>query len=230
MSEYLKYVRNLGFYDKPDYKYLRGLFDQILKENGKEDDGDFDWIVHIRAHQENEAKRQKLEREKELKKLEMERKKREKLEKKRKLSAFSSNSLIRKQNATAEVNEVTVSQQSLNNIEESKGQIRKSNTISTINPSTTHTLNNNEINNNRKSISNFSLRKKDKDGKSKTLQSDEALDNNNGKVDRQNINSLNNINTNNTPNLNNNSENVQNPKNKFWSQIFNWKKKSNLNH
>lgn len=83
---YLKYVRGLGFHDKPDYNFLRNLFDQILSDMGQEDDGDFDWIAPIRLHQEQKAKKQKMEREKEMKRVEMEKKKRETHEKKRKLS------------------------------------------------------------------------------------------------------------------------------------------------
>ncbi|ORX48444.1 hypothetical protein BCR36DRAFT_584357 [Piromyces finnis] len=82
-KDYMNYVRGLGFYDKPDYDYLRGLLDQVLKDMGQEDDGDFDWIACIRLHQEQKAKRQQMEKEKELKRVEIEKRKRDK---KRKLS------------------------------------------------------------------------------------------------------------------------------------------------
>jgi len=93
---YFKYVRLLDFYDKPNYDFLRSLFDDILSNMGQVDDGDFDWIAPIRLHQEQKAKKQRMEREKEMKKVEMGKKykKREKdnHEKKRKLS------LIQQQN------------------------------------------------------------------------------------------------------------------------------------
>ena len=43
-GQYLQYVRELGFEDTPDYDYLRGLFDTILKKEGNTDDGQYDWM------------------------------------------------------------------------------------------------------------------------------------------------------------------------------------------
>jgi len=43
-GQYLQYVRELGFEDTPDYDYLRGLFDTILKKEGNSDDGNYDWM------------------------------------------------------------------------------------------------------------------------------------------------------------------------------------------
>jgi casein kinase 1 len=43
-GQYLQYVRELGFEDTPDYDYLRGLFDNILKKEGNSDDGQYDWM------------------------------------------------------------------------------------------------------------------------------------------------------------------------------------------
>ena len=43
-GQYLQYVRELGFEDAPDYDYLRGLFDTILKKEGNTDDGQYDWM------------------------------------------------------------------------------------------------------------------------------------------------------------------------------------------
>ncbi len=57
---YLNYVRRLGYYDKPHYRFLRELFDDILEDIGEEDDGNFDWIAPIRYHQEQKAKKQKV--------------------------------------------------------------------------------------------------------------------------------------------------------------------------
>ena len=41
--QYLYYCRNLMFEEKPDYKYLRGLFESLMQENEYEYDGQFDW-------------------------------------------------------------------------------------------------------------------------------------------------------------------------------------------
>jgi casein kinase 1 len=43
-GQYLQYVRELGFEDTPDYDYLRGLFDTVLKKDGNTDDGQYDWM------------------------------------------------------------------------------------------------------------------------------------------------------------------------------------------
>jgi serine/threonine protein kinase len=42
---YLRYVRNLGFTETPNYQYLIGLFDKVLENIGEVDDGMFDWIL-----------------------------------------------------------------------------------------------------------------------------------------------------------------------------------------
>lgn len=41
---YLKYTRNLGFTETPNYNYLISLFDKILDSINEVDDGMFDWI------------------------------------------------------------------------------------------------------------------------------------------------------------------------------------------
>lgn len=43
-GQYLQYVRDLGFEENPDYDYLRGLFDGVLKKEGSTDDGQYDWM------------------------------------------------------------------------------------------------------------------------------------------------------------------------------------------
>lgn len=43
-SQYLTYVRNLGFEDTPDYDYLRELFTKALKDAGGVEDGEYDWM------------------------------------------------------------------------------------------------------------------------------------------------------------------------------------------
>jgi len=45
---YLKYVRNLGFTETPNYQYLIGLFDKVLDNINEVDDGMFDWILQGR--------------------------------------------------------------------------------------------------------------------------------------------------------------------------------------
>jgi len=49
---YMNYTRNLNFTEKPDYKYLIGLFDEILESIDETDDGIFDWFIQIQKEQE----------------------------------------------------------------------------------------------------------------------------------------------------------------------------------
>lgn len=42
---YLRYVRNLGFTETPNYEYMRSLFTSVLKKNGCECDWEFDWVI-----------------------------------------------------------------------------------------------------------------------------------------------------------------------------------------
>jgi len=44
---YMNYVRKLGFEETPDYDYLRGLFDKVLKRMGEEEDNVFDWMIKL---------------------------------------------------------------------------------------------------------------------------------------------------------------------------------------
>lgn len=44
LTEYLTYVRNLGFEDTPDYDYLRDLFSQALRSTGEVEDNEYDWM------------------------------------------------------------------------------------------------------------------------------------------------------------------------------------------
>ncbi|ORX87655.1 kinase-like protein [Anaeromyces robustus] len=44
---YMNYVRKLGFEETPDYDYLRGLFDKVLKRMGEEEDNVFDWMLEL---------------------------------------------------------------------------------------------------------------------------------------------------------------------------------------
>jgi hypothetical protein len=43
MNAYLSYVRDLGFYERPDYDFLDNLFGNILRQNGWPPDFVYDW-------------------------------------------------------------------------------------------------------------------------------------------------------------------------------------------
>lgn len=43
MALYLRYVRRLDFFEKPDYNYLRKLFQDLFDRKGYQNDGVFDW-------------------------------------------------------------------------------------------------------------------------------------------------------------------------------------------
>ncbi len=40
---YLRYVRRLDFFEKPDYIYLKKLFQDLFDRKGYVEDGVFDW-------------------------------------------------------------------------------------------------------------------------------------------------------------------------------------------
>ena len=42
-ATYLRYVRQLDFFETPDYNYLRKLFQDLFDRMGYVDDGVFDW-------------------------------------------------------------------------------------------------------------------------------------------------------------------------------------------
>lgn len=44
---FMKYCRELEFEQKPDYDYLRSLFENILKEIGTTNDLHFSWIIDL---------------------------------------------------------------------------------------------------------------------------------------------------------------------------------------
>ncbi|XP_030768154.1 casein kinase I-like isoform X2 [Sitophilus oryzae] len=43
VATYLKYVRNLDFFETPDYDYLRGMFKELFNKKGFPEDGVFEW-------------------------------------------------------------------------------------------------------------------------------------------------------------------------------------------
>jgi len=43
LAMYLRYVRRLDFFEKPDYNHLRKLFQDLFDKKGYENDGVFDW-------------------------------------------------------------------------------------------------------------------------------------------------------------------------------------------
>ena len=43
-AEYVKYTRNLDFEQNPDYTYLKGLFDSVMKAKNYVNDFKFDWL------------------------------------------------------------------------------------------------------------------------------------------------------------------------------------------
>ena len=44
-STYLRYTRQLDFFEMPDYNYARGLFTGLMSANGWQCDWDFDWTA-----------------------------------------------------------------------------------------------------------------------------------------------------------------------------------------
>ena len=54
-KQFMKYVRNLSFEQKPNYKMLRGLFENMFRELNYEDDGKYDWIVRKQSILEKRA-------------------------------------------------------------------------------------------------------------------------------------------------------------------------------
>uniref|UniRef100_A0A4W5MDN4 non-specific serine/threonine protein kinase n=1 Tax=Hucho hucho TaxID=62062 RepID=A0A4W5MDN4_9TELE len=45
MATYLRYVRRLDFFEKPDYDYLRKLFTELFDRNGYVFDYEYDWVA-----------------------------------------------------------------------------------------------------------------------------------------------------------------------------------------
>ena len=57
---YMLYCRELDFEQKPDYNYLRGLFENILKSNGTFNDLHFSWIKDISILKNNKNSENKI--------------------------------------------------------------------------------------------------------------------------------------------------------------------------
>jgi len=43
--DYMNYVRNLSFEAKPDYNYLRRLFEGLMDKHGWTMDFQYDWVI-----------------------------------------------------------------------------------------------------------------------------------------------------------------------------------------
>ena len=44
-ADYMTYCRRLGFEENPDYEYLKGLFQGLMKDMSYEDDGVYEWTL-----------------------------------------------------------------------------------------------------------------------------------------------------------------------------------------
>ena len=58
----MNYIRNLTFDQKPNYKYMRNLFENLFRELQLEDDGQYDWILHKQAILDKRASEEEAER------------------------------------------------------------------------------------------------------------------------------------------------------------------------
>ena len=61
-KQYMRYVRELSFEQKPNYKYLRGLFEGLFRELNYEDDLKYDWVLHKQMILERRAAEEEAER------------------------------------------------------------------------------------------------------------------------------------------------------------------------
>ena len=61
-KQYMKYVRELTFEQRPNYKYLRGLFEGLFRELNFEEDLKYDWITHKQTILERRAAEEEAER------------------------------------------------------------------------------------------------------------------------------------------------------------------------
>jgi|LakMenEpi03Aug12_release.lakeMendotaPanAssembly.Ray.scaffolds.fasta_scaffold4526961_1 casein kinase 1 len=59
----MNYCRRLGFEEKPDYVYLKSLFEGLMKDMNYEDDGVYEWtLVRQRIEAQNAKELEEAER------------------------------------------------------------------------------------------------------------------------------------------------------------------------
>jgi len=60
---FLEHCRKLKFAEQPDYSYLKGLFSGLLKKQGLQADGEFDWLLKKKGvnHLKLESQQQQLQ-------------------------------------------------------------------------------------------------------------------------------------------------------------------------
>lgn len=63
-KRYMDYVRGLAFEEKPNYKMLRGLFEQLFRELEYTEDDQWDWILHKQKLLDKRAREEEIERKK----------------------------------------------------------------------------------------------------------------------------------------------------------------------
>ena len=56
-ATYHNYVRSLRFEEKPDYDLMRGMFQEVFKQEGYRNDYIFDWVEVRRAEVEESGNR-----------------------------------------------------------------------------------------------------------------------------------------------------------------------------
>ena len=54
-QKYMEYCGSLRFEDRPDYFYLRGLFKDLFKSEGFQDDGIDDWTIADESRPETDS-------------------------------------------------------------------------------------------------------------------------------------------------------------------------------
>lgn len=62
MATYLRYVRRLDFFEKPDYEYLRTLFTELFERKGYTFDYTYDWVGRQIVSRRKRARVQTLRR------------------------------------------------------------------------------------------------------------------------------------------------------------------------
>ena len=62
----MEYVRGLDFEEKPNYKSMRGLFEQLFRELEYQEDDQWDWILHKQKLLDKRAREEEIERKRRL--------------------------------------------------------------------------------------------------------------------------------------------------------------------